>query len=137
MAILDLQTIHYINLLDGVSGVKTRKCFTYNNSIFFAVPKELISKAIGQGAINIKKMHERLNKKIKIISEPKGKEDLEKFISDIVEPVSFKQIDIDANTVVLNAGSQSKAALIGRNRRRETELKQIILDNFGMELKIV
>lgn len=137
MAIIDLQTIRYINLLDGVSGVKTRKCFTYNNSIFFAVPKELISKAIGQGAINIKKMQDRLNKKIKIISEPHGKEDLEKFISDVVEPVGFKQIDIEGTTAILNAGSQNKAALIGRNRRRETELKQIILDNFGIELKIV
>jgi NusA-like KH domain protein len=137
MAIIDLQTIHYINLLDGVSGVKTRKCFTYNNAIFFAVPKEMISRAIGPGAINIKKMHDKLNKKIKIIQEPKGVEDVSKFIEDVVEPVAFKQVDIEDKTVVLNAGSQSKAALIGRNRRRETELKQIIQDNFGMELKIV
>jgi transcription antitermination factor NusA-like protein len=137
MGTIDLQTIHYINLLDGVSGVKTRRCFTYNNTIFFAVPKELISKAIGQGATNIRRMHEKLNKKIKIISEPNSSQDVNKFISDVIEPVGFKEINIDGKTVIINAGSQSKAALIGRNRRRETELKQIILDNFGLELKIV
>jgi transcription antitermination factor NusA-like protein len=137
MAILDLQTIRYINLLDGTAKVKTRRCFTYNNIIFFAVPESLVSKAIGPGAINIKRMHDKLNKKIKIISEPRGVEDLQKFVHDVVEPVQFKQIDVQENNAVLTAGSQSKAALIGRNRRREAELKQIIEDNFGLELKIV
>lgn len=137
MTILDFQTIRYINLLDNISKVKTRKCFVYNNTIFFAVPKQLVSRAIGPGAINVKRINEKLGKKIKIISEAEGVSDAKRFIENIVEPVEFKQIDIQNNVIVLTAGSQSKAALIGRNRRREAELKQILLDTFAMDFKIV
>jgi len=137
MAIIDLQTIRYINLLDGVSKVKTRKCFTYNNVIFFAVEKNLVSKAIGPNAMNVRRISEQLGKRIKVIAESESTNEAERFISDIIEPVQFKEINIEDKTIIINAGSQSKAALIGRNRRREAELKQIIMDNFGMELKII
>ena len=35
MAIINMQTMRYINLLDKASNVKTRKCFVYNNTIYF------------------------------------------------------------------------------------------------------
>ena len=137
MTTLDFQTIRYINLLDSTSNVKTRKCFVYNNTIFFAVPKQLVSKAIGPGAINVRRINEKLGKKIKVISEAEGITDVKRFIEDIVEPVEFKQVEIQNNVIVLTAGAQSKAALIGRNRRREAELKQILQDTFNLDFKIV
>ena len=137
MTVLDLQIIRYINLLDNASKVKTTKCFTYNNTIFFAVPKSLMSKAIGPNAVNIRHIQEKLNKKVKIIAEPNGTESLARFVQDIVAPVRFVSIEVKEGVVNLNAGSQSKAALIGRNRRREVELNQILKDNFNMELKIL
>ena len=137
MTVIDLQTIRYINLLDSTAKVKTRKCFVYNNIIFFAVPKEMISKAIGPGAVNIRRIQEKLEKKIKIIAEAQGVSDAQRFIEDIIAPVKFKSLEMQGNDIVINAGSQSKAALIGRNRRREAELKQILQDTFGVGLKIV
>ena len=105
--------------------------------IIFAVPKALIAKAIGQGASNINIIQEKLVKKIRIIEEAKDIDDVERFIKDIVAPVAFHSLEIKEGTLFLTAGSQSKAALIGRNRRREEELQQILKDTFGMELKII
>tara|TARA_Y100000310_G_scaffold331607_1_gene405458 strand:+ start:1744 stop:2160 length:417 start_codon:yes stop_codon:yes gene_type:complete len=138
MATINMQTMRYINLLDKASQVKTRSCFVYNGTIFFAVPKHLVSKAIGPAAINIKKIQEKLGKKIKVIKESEGPGDLQRFVSDVVTPVRFKNIEIKEGEIVITAGnSQNKASLIGRNKRRLDELKQILQDIYNLDLKIV
>ncbi len=137
MATIDMQTMRYINLLDRSSGVKTTKCFLYNNSIIFAVPKALLSRAIGQQAYNIRSIQEQIGKKIRIIEEANGVSDMKKFIEDVVSPISFKGVEVKDRTIILTAGSQSKAALIGRNRRRLDELQQIVKDTYNLDLRIV
>lgn len=136
MTLITMQTMRYINLLDRVARVKTRHCFSYNNMIIFAVPRELMSKAIGTNGKNVHMMQDTLGRKIKIIREPRGLEDLEQFMKDIIDPLSFRGIDIKESEVIMTAG-QHKAALIGRNRARLEELSIILKDSFGKELKIV
>ena len=138
MTVLDLQTIRYINLLDNTARVKTRKCFNYNNAIIFAVPQHMIMKAVGPNARNIRFIQEKLGKRIRVIREASGIEDSERFVRDIVAPVNFRSLEVKEGVFVLNAGGiQSKAALIGRNKRRLEEMRQIMKDTFNMGLKIV
>lgn len=136
MVTLDLKTIRYINLLDRESNVKTSKCFLYNNVIIFAVPENQISKAIGHNAENVRRIQEQLGKRVKIIAQASGIENAERFIKDIISPVSFKSVEIKEGILVLTAGMENKASLIGRNRRREEELKEIIKNTFNIEMKI-
>ena len=139
--ILDMRDIRYINLFSRITKVQTRYCFIYNDTIIFAVPRNLVSKAIGKEGTNVRRMNEILKRKIKIIGNPEeGTQnvgEIKRFIEDIVHPVTFKDIEITETDLILNAGSQSKAALIGRQRRRESELKEIIKDYFKKDLKIV
>jgi len=138
MAIINMQTMRYINLLDRASRVKTRQCFIYNNTIFFSVPRELVSKAIGPAALNVRKIQENLGKKVRIIPEPKGLFDAPRFVHDLVSPTRFKSLEIKENCFILTAGSnQNKAILIGRNRRRFDELQKILHDLFGVNLEII
>jgi len=138
MAVISMQTIRYINLLDKTTRVKTRKCFVHNNTIFFAVNKGQVSRAIGPGAVNVKKMQNSTGKRIKIIEEADGIGDAEKFIGSIVAPVKFKSLEIKDGEIIITAGSnQNKASLIGRNRRRFEELKKIVKDFFEMDLRII
>ena len=139
--ILDMRDIRYINLFSRITKVQTRYCFIYNDTIIFAVPRNLVSKAIGKEGTNVRRMNDILKRKIKIIGNPEeGTQnvgEIKRFIEDIVHPVTFKDIEITETDLILNAGSQSKAALIGRQRRRESELKEIIKDYFKKDLKIV
>ena len=137
MTTIDMQTMRYINLLDRASHVKTSKCFLYNNSIVFAVPKILLGKAIGPDAINVRKIQEELGKRVRVVAEPNGIEEIQHFIESIVAPVKFKSLVVENGLVTLNAGSQSKAALIGRNRRRYDELHRIVKNIFNLEFKII
>ena len=138
MAIIDMQMMRYINLLDKTTKVKTRQCFFYNNAIFFAVPRKLVSKAIGPGALYVRSMQQDLGKKIRIIKSPAGIEEASDFIKDIIAPNKFKELEIRDNNLILTAGNnQAKAALIGREKRRYGELQKILKNIFDMDLKIV
>ena len=137
MTTIDMQTMRYINLLDRTSRVMTRKCFAYNNAIIFAVPRPYISQAIGPDHSHIRTIQDQIGKRIRIIEEARGMEDAQRFIEQVVAPVSFKSLELKDGMFLLSAGSQSKAALIGRNRRREDELRQISKDTFNIDLKII
>ena len=132
---IDMQVMRYINLFSKVTRVPTMNCFVYNNQILFAVPKAKVSIAIGKDAVNVKRLRDILRKKIKVVALPaeKDKAGISKFVEDVVDPVEFTKLDYRDGSVVVTAGRQSKAALIGRNRTREKELSEILKDMFGVE----
>ena len=133
---LDMQDIRHLNLFGKVTNVNTRFCFSYNEAIVFCVPRPLIAKAVGENGKNVRTMNGILRRKIKIVPSPSGIKDVRKFVEAITNPVTFKELEVRDNEIVITAGSQSKAALIGRNKRRFFELEKIIKDFFGKELRI-
>ena len=132
-----MQLMRYINLLYRVANIKTKRCFIYNNVIVFAVPSAFISRAIGPNGKNVKEMQEKLGRKIRIIKEADGIGDAERFVEDIVDPITFVSIEVREDQIILTAGTRSKAALLGRNKRRYEELNRIIQETFGKELRII
>ena len=131
--IIDMQFMRYINLFEKISHVSTTNCFVYNNIIIFAVPKPLVSKAIGKNGANAKRIGELLKKKIKIIAMPKDISRLKDFIDDIVEPVVFSKLELKGKEVIISGGNrQTKATLIGRDRVREKELGDVLAKSFGI-----
>ena len=129
--------MRYLNLFGKITGVDTRYCFKYNSYIVFSIPRHFVSKAIGEGGRNVREMNRILGRKIKIIPHPEKKEDMGDFIAGIITPVTFKNLEIKNNEIILTAGNQNKAALIGRNKARILEMQKIIKDFFGMEFRIV
>lgn len=138
--IIDMQTMRYINLFSRISHVSTTHCFVYNGTIYFAVPSFKVSMAIGKDAAHVRKLREILGKKVKIVAMPEEvtSETLGKFIAEVVEPVDFSRVELNGEGLILHAGRQSKAALIGRNRMREKEMSELLKNYFHiMEFKIV
>ncbi len=127
-----MQLMRYINLFSKTTGVQTTKVFTYNNQIVFAVPKAKVSTAIGKGAINAKRLNDILRKKIKVVTMPEidSNEGISKFVEETVAPIEFNKIEVKENSIVVTAGRESKAALIGRNRTREKELADVLKNFF-------
>jgi len=134
---IDMQGIRHLNLFEKITRIRTRFCFKYNENIIFCVPKQLVFRAVGEQGKNVRKLGEILRKRIKIISSPSGIEDAKTFFAAVVNPTTFKDLEVKENEIIINAGSQSKAALIGRNKRRLLELQQIANDFFSKELRIV
>lgn len=138
MPTIDMQTMRYINLLDRVSRVKTTKCFIYNNTIVFAVPERFVSQAIGNNAENIRYLQEQFGKRIRIVAEPNGIEEAQKFISSVINPIKFKSLEVKDGILIISAGgTQNKASLMGRDKKRLGELEQIVKDVFNLGVKII
>jgi transcription antitermination factor NusA-like protein len=134
---LDIHDIMNLNLFSQITRIETRFCVKYNGAIIFCVPKNLLAKAMGEQGRNLKRISETLGKRVRIIPMPRGLYDARGFIQTIVKPVTFKYFQVNGNEIIITAGSQSKAALIGRDKRRLIELQKIAEDFFGKELKII
>jgi NusA-like KH domain protein len=136
---INMKEMRHLNLFSKITRISTINCFSYNDQIIFAVPKSKVSVAIGKDAVNVRRLRGILRKKIRVIEMP-AREDVEgigKFIKAIVSPVEFTKVDVNNNSVVITAGRQSKALLIGRKRVREKELSDILKDAFRIsEFKI-
>lgn len=135
---LDMKFIRYLNLFEKVAKIRCQHCFVYNSIIIFLVPRPLMARAIGESGKNVKKLSEILEKKVKIIAIPDGMGEIGKFIMDIVHPVKFKSLEVREGMVVITAGMQSKAALIGRDKKRLEEMREILGQYFNMrDLRII
>ena len=126
---IDMQEMRYLNLFEQMTGVRTRFCFKYNENIFFCVPRPMISRAIGERGRNIRRMSEILRRNIRVIAAPRGIQDAEYFIRSIINPLNIRDFQINDGEIIVGGG-KSKAALIGRNKRRLFEMQKIMKDFF-------
>ena len=134
---IDMQLMRYLNLFEKICKVVTKHVALYNSAIIFFVNAKDVSRAIGENGKNIRQLNEILNKKIKVVALPYSIMDIQKFFSAVIYPTKFKNIEIKDNEVVINAGRQSKAILIGRNKARLAEMQKISQEYFGKSVRIV
>ncbi len=137
MNTINMQDMRYLNLFSRITRINTRHCIKYNNALIFCLPKEFVIRAVGREGENIRRLSEILGRRVRIIPMPRGLQDARGFIQTIVKPVIFRDLEITNNEIIMNAGSQNKAALIGRNKRRLLEMQQIVKDYFGKEFRII
>ncbi len=130
-----MQEMRYLNLFESLTGVRTSFCFKYNENIVFCVPKPLVSRAVGDGGRNIRKLSEILGKKIRVIAAPRGVYDSEIFIKTLISPLTIKDFQLKDNEIIAGGG-KNKAALIGRNKRRLLEMQKIVKDFFERDFRI-
>ena len=132
-----MEDMRHLNLFEKVTRVNTRFCFPYNGAIVFCVPMRMVAKAVGGGGKNIHELSRVMRKRIKVIPQPRGIQDAKKFIESIVKPVVFRDLEIEGNEIVIDAGGmQNKAMLLGRNKARLLEMQDIVKDFFGKELRV-
>lgn len=130
--------MRYLNLFSKITRINTRYCIKYNDTIIFCIPKGLVMKAMGRNGENLNRISEMLGKKIRIIPTPRGIFDAKGFIQTIVKPVTFKDLEVKGDEIILTAGNmQNKANLMGRGKKRLIEMQKIVKDFFGKDFKIV
>ena len=136
--VFDMQFIRYINLFGKVTRVIAKHCFSYNNTLVFIVAKNQIEQSIGKENSNLRKLSEILGKRIRVIAEPHSRKDIESFVKVLVSPVQFDSLEIVKNSegseeVLIKADLQGRSMLIGRNKARLEELKQIMEQYFEIK----
>lgn len=133
---LNITSIQYINLFGDVTGIRATDCFEYGSSMVFVVKPGFVLKAVGKDGGNVKRLSEKIRKKVKVISLPLQHAtdyDLTKFILALIYPIRFKKLTRDEDGITILAGPQAKAQLIGRNSARLNELRNILRKYFKIK----
>lgn len=133
---IDMKDMRHLNLFSKITNIQTRFHFSYNETLMFVVPKSKIAQALGRDNQNLRTLSGILKKRIRILPMPLGIEDAKTFIQQIIAPVGFKDIEITLEEIVVNAGPENKAALLGRNKRRLLEMQQIVKDFFSLDYRV-
>jgi len=134
---IDMQSLRHLNLFEKITQIQTRFCFPYNNTIIFCVPKPLLFKAIGKNASNLREISQIIGRRVRVVPSPRGIEDVKPFIEAIISPVTFKDVEVTDNEIIVTAGgTQNKAAMLGRNKQRLLEMEKIIKGFFGKEFRV-
>lgn len=136
----DMQFIRYMNLFGKITGVSAKHCFSYNNMLVFVVPANDVQRAIGRDNSNLKRLSDIIGKRIRVVAEPRGEQDLTNFVATLVSPAEFERLEvIESNdgsskeAVMAVTGRENRAMIIGRERAREKELKEILNQYFGIK----
>lgn len=127
----DMETMKFSNYFENLTRAKLKDCFKEEETLVFIVMPGEMSKAIGKGGANIKKVSTRLNKQIKLIEFD---ENVTKFIKKAIYPV--KNVDIeqkDSEVFIHCPDSKTKGLVYGRDRERLKNLLSLVKRYFKID----
>lgn len=133
----DFAIIKTISFFQTVTHTDVKDCFDIDGKFYFIVPAGQIGKAIGKNTANVKKLEDKLKKKIRIIE---FNENRDQFIRNIVYPLKVSEVEFDEATKVLKLtamDSKTRGYLIGRQASNLRNYERIIKRHFDVkELKV-
>ncbi len=125
----------YMSLFETLTQSKLKDCIV-NDKVIFIVEVNQIGKAIGKAGINVKKIENILNKKIKITE---FSPDVLQFIQNFIYPLKPREIkEEDKIITITGPDTKTRGLLIGRDAKNLNNLKSIVKRYFDIEdIKVV
>ena len=125
----DADLMKIISIFESITGAKLKDCVS-NERLLFIVEENEMGKAIGKKGINIKRLENMLNKKIKVVE---FSNDVLQFIKNLLYPLQTAGIENNDGTVTIKADTKTKALVIGRNKQNLNNLIGIVKRYFDIE----
>lgn len=125
-------------LFDKITQVPLKDCFEDNNLLLtFVVDVRDVGKAIGKGALLVRKLEQLFKRKVRIIGFHR---EIQECMKQIIYPLRVSSIELQNNILFLKSDDRkTKSLLIGRNaqnlRNSEAILKRYFPDI--VEVKVV
>lgn len=117
-----------------MTHARVKDSFQDGDLVCYIVAPGEMGKALGKGGSSIRKIQEKLGKKVKIIE---FNDDVTKFVRNIILPLRVEKITIEGNTIIIeDSQKKTKSLLIGRQGRNLELLKRAVKRFFSVEIKI-
>lgn len=122
-------------LFESMTGAHVKDCIA-NEKLIFIIEENEMGKAIGRNGVNIKRMENRLKRKIKLVEYSS---DVLNFIRNTIYPIEALDIRNEDGIITIHGkDTSSKAMLIGRERQNINHLASIVKRYFDVkEIKVV
>ncbi len=122
--VFDVDTLNLMRVFDNVTHASVKDCIVEDERILFVVNEGELMKALGKGAVNIKRLSEILKKKIKIVE---FSNDLLKLVKNFINPLKAENItEQDGVVVIESSDTKVKGLLIGRAAKNLRKLEEYI-----------
>lgn len=123
-----------IMFFESMTGAKVKDIIT-NKKFIFIIKENEMGKAIGKNGSNIKKIENKLRKKIKLVE---FSNDIVQFVRNLVYPFNALDIGHADGVITIHARDTStKAMLIGREHQNINHLNDVVKRYFDVkEIKI-
>lgn len=132
----DSNAMKVMSLFYSVTKTELQDYFKNNEQYVFIVKKNQISKAIGKGGSNVKRLERMLKNKVRIIEFDDNKL---KFIQNLIYPCKTKEIkEEDGTVIIVPIDLMTRGLLIGKAGQKLRNHESIIKRYFDIkELKVV
>ncbi len=124
-------------LFDRVTRVPLKDCFEDNNHLLtFVVDAQDLGRAIGKGAVLVRKLEQLLKRKVRIVG---FHSDVVEFIKYIIYPLQITTATLENGILTLrNEDRKTKSLLIGRNAQNLRNTEAIVKRYFTdiIEIKV-
>lgn len=128
---LSMDDILLMNAMSKVSGVDAKDCIEENGLVSFLVKGNEVGKAIGKGALNIKKLEQSLKKRVEVVGFYEKPEDMVRKTFDVeVEEVSKKK-----GRLVIKMSALNKKKVFS-NSGRLKRVKELMKRNCDLDLMV-
>jgi len=124
-----------MTFFESMTGAKVKDCIV-NDKILFIVEENDVGKAIGKNGSNIKRVENRLKKRIKVVG---FSNDAVQFVRNLIYPIDVAEANQENAVITLHGkDTNTKAMLIGRDRQNINHLTSIVKRYFDIqEIKIL
>jgi transcription termination/antitermination protein NusA len=131
---LDTDTLHLSSLIEKLIKVNVKDCFKTHDTVFIIVGMGWIGKAIGKGAVNVKKVQEKVGKKVRFIEY---NDNVTTFVKNIVYPLRIEQVFSDDGVLVLKDSSRKiKGQLIGPGGKNLETITRAVNRFFDVQVRV-
>ena len=131
----DSDSMKLIMFFESMTGTKVKDCIIHEKLTFIISEGEM-GKAIGKNGVNIRKVEMKLKKKIKLVE---FSNDILQFVKNIIYPIEVFDINNEDGIVtIFGKDANSKAMLIGRERKNINHVRDIVQRYFDVkEIRVV
>jgi len=123
------------SLIENQAHVLVKDLFKEEETIYIIVAAGDIGKLLGKGGETVKRLQQKLGKRIKAIEYD---DEVDKFVKNIIYPLQVEEIVCEDSVICLkDSQKKTKSLLIGRNGRNLKIINRAVRRFFNVEVKVV
>jgi transcription termination/antitermination protein NusA len=131
---LDQDSFGLSSVMERITHARVKDSFSEGDIVYFVVAPGELGKAVGKGGIMIKKVQEKLGKKIRVIEY---RDDVIAFVRNVIYPIRVEEIVEQEGIVIIRDNSKvTKGKLIGRGGSNLVFINRAVKRFFGKEVKV-
>ena len=131
---LNQDSFGLLQVIEKMIRVPVKDCVKDSSQMWVVVPTGMLGKALGKGAVNVKKLQAKFNLRVKMIEY---KDDVVLFVRNVVYPVKVEEISVSEGVLVFkDSNRKTKSLLYGRDGSNLEMIKRAVSRFFDVDVRI-